>query len=82
MRKYCARRVYVKIPGHKVGHLAPATAIRLVLVNIIAMAADSLGDRSADSDQTCTFQCVIPINRRPIKTTIGVVMNHLVGMAL
>ena len=26
----------------------------------LKMAVDSLGDRSADSDQTCTFQCIIP----------------------
>ena len=41
--------------------------------------ADSMGDPSADSDQTCP---VCHTNRRSIQNTIGVVMNCLVGMGL
>ena len=37
------------------------------------------GRSAAESDQTCTFP-VYHTNRRPIKDTIGVVTNRLVGM--
>ena len=49
-------------------------------MNWCIKSADSMGDCGADSYQTCTFKCLIPMG--DLSKMVVVVMDRLVGMGL